>query len=143
MQAAEHRRRGWGRVGLPPSRAPVTTFLVGAITVVAVLLAGLGIASTLARRRIGLLHLAVAGVLEALLLVQAVLAVVAMAGGDTPPETATFAGYLAGVVLVPVAGSLWARTERTRWAGTVLAVAAAVVAVMVWRLLQLWEATGA
>jgi hypothetical protein len=118
----------------------VTTFLVVAITVVAVLLALLGLASTLARRRIGLVHLVVAGVLEVLLLVQAVLAVVALAGGDTPPETATFAGYLAGVVLVPVAGSLWARTERTRWAGTVMAVAGAVVAVMVWRLLQLWEA---
>jgi hypothetical protein len=121
----------------------VTTFLVVAITAVAVLLAGLGIASTLARRRIGLLHLVVAGVLEALLLAQAVLAVVAMAGGDTPPETATFAGYLAGVVLVPIAGTLWARNEQTRWAGTVLAVASAVVAVMIWRLLQLWEATGA
>ncbi|MFL6095645.1 MAG: hypothetical protein ACJ71Y_09370 [Blastococcus sp.] len=119
----------------------MTTFLVWAITAVAVLLAALGIASTLARRRIGLLHLCVAAVLELLLLVQAVLAVVAMADGDTPPETATFAGYLAGVVLVPVAGSLWARTERTRWAGTVIAVAAAVVAVMIWRLLQLWEAT--
>jgi hypothetical protein len=47
------------------------------------------------------------------------------------------------VVLVPVAGVLWARTEQTRWAGTVLAVAGAVVGVMVWRLLQLWEATGA
>ena len=119
----------------------MTTFLVWAITAVAVLLAALGIASTLARRRIGLLHLGVAAVLELLLLVQAVLAVVAMADGDTPPETATFAGYLAGVVLVPVAGSLWARTERTRWAGTVIAVAAAVVTVMIWRLLQLWEAT--
>ena len=117
--------------------------LVVAITVVAVALALLGLASTLARRRIGLVHLAVAAVLEALLLVQAGIAVVAMAGGDTPPETATFAGYLAGIVLVPVAGSLWARTEQTRWAGTVIAVAAAVVAVMVWRLLQLWEATGA
>jgi hypothetical protein len=113
---------------------------VWAITAVAVLLAVLGVASTLARRRIGLLHLGVAAVLELLLLVQAILAVVAMAGGDTPPEAATFAGYLAGVVLVPVAGSLWARTEQTRWAGTVIAVAAAVVAVMVWRLLQLWEA---
>jgi hypothetical protein len=120
----------------------VTTFLVGAITVVAVVLAVLGVASTLARRRIGLLHLAVAGVLEALLLVQSVLAVVALAGGDTPPETATFVGYLVGVVLVPVAGVLWARSEKTRWAGSVLAVAAAVVGVMVWRLLQLWEATG-
>jgi len=117
--------------------------LVVAITVVAVVLALLGIASTVARRRIGLLHLGVAAVLEVLLLVQAVLAVVAMAGGDTPPETATFAGYLAGIVLVPIAGSLWARTEQTRWAGTVIAVAAVVVAVMIWRLLQLWEATGA
>ena len=119
----------------------MTTFLVWAVTAVAVLLAVLGIVSTIARRRIGLVHLAVAGVLEALLLVQAGIALVAMAGGDTPPETATFAGYLAGIVLVPVAGSLWARTEQTRWAGTVIAVAAAVVAVMVWRLLQLWEAT--
>ena len=117
--------------------------LVVAITLVAVVLAVLGIASTIARRRIGLLHLGVAAVLEVLLLVQAVLAVVAMAGGNTPPETATFAGYLAGVVLVPVAGSLWARNEQTRWAGTVIAVAAAVVAVMIWRLLQLWEATHA
>jgi hypothetical protein len=114
--------------------------LVVAITVVAVALALLGLASTLARRRIGLLHLGVAAVLEVLLLVQAIVAVVAMAGGDTPTETATFSGYLAGIVLVPVAGSLWARTERTRWAGTVMAVAAAVVAVMIWRLLQLWEA---
>ena len=43
---------------------------------------------------------------------------------------------------MPVAGVLWSRNEPTRWAGTVLAVDALVVAVMVWRLLQLWEATG-
>ena len=121
----------------------MTTFLVWASTAVALLRAVLGIVSTLARRRIGLLHLGVAAVLEVLLLVQAVLAVVAMAGGNTPPETATFVGYLAGVVLVPVAGTLWASNEKTRWAGTVVAVAAAVVAVMAWRLLQLWEATRA
>jgi hypothetical protein len=117
--------------------------LVVAITVVAVVLAVLGVISTLARRRIGLAHLAVAGLLEVLLLVQAGIAVVALLGGERPPETATFLGYLAGVVLVPIAGVLWARTERTRWAGTVIAVAAAVVGVMIWRLLQLWEATGA
>jgi hypothetical protein len=120
----------------------VTPFLVVAITVVAVVLAVLGVLSTLARRRIGLLHLVVAGLLEALLLVQAALAVAALADGRRPPETATFVGYLVGVVLVPIAGVLWARTERTRWAGTVIAVAAAVVGVMIWRLLQLWEATG-
>jgi hypothetical protein len=121
----------------------VTTFLVGAITVVAVLLVLLGVASTVARRRIGLVHLVGAGLLEALLLVQAAVAVVEMAGGYAPEDTPTFLGYLVGVVLVPVAGVLWARTERTRWAGTVVAVAGAVVAVMAWRLLQLWEATRA
>ena len=42
-----------------------------------------------------------------------------------------------------VAGVLWARTEVTRWAGSVLAVAGASVGVMVWRLLELWEATSA
>lgn len=120
----------------------MTAFLVVAITAVAVALAVLGLLSTIARRRIGLLHVGVAGLLEALLLVQAAVAVVELVGGERPPETATFAGYLAGVVLVPIAGVLWARTERTRWAGTVIAVAAAVVGVMIWRLLQLWEATG-
>ena len=114
-----------------------------AITVVAALLVVVGIASTLARRRTGLVHLAVAALLEVLLLVQAAIAVAGLAGGERPPETATFVSYLASVVLVPVAGGLWARTERTRWAGTVLAVAGAVVAVMAWRLLQLWEAIDA
>ncbi len=116
--------------------------LVVVITVVAVLLVVAGVASTLARRRIGLVHLALAGVLEALLLVQTVIALAAL-DADTPADTPTFLGYLSGVVLIPVAGVLWARTEVTRWAGTVLAVAGASVGVMVWRLLELWEATGA
>jgi hypothetical protein len=121
----------------------VTAFLVGVITVVALLLAVLGAAATVAGRRIGLVHLAGAGLLEMLLLLQAGIAVAALTAGTRPADTPTFLSYLIGVLLVPVAGVLWARTERTRWAGSVLAVAALVVAVMVWRLLQLWEATGA
>jgi hypothetical protein len=121
----------------------VSTALAAAATAAAVLVAVLGLASTLARRRTGLVHLAAAGLLEALLLVQAGVAGAALAGGTRPPETATFLGYLAGVVLVPVAGVLWSRTEPSRWGGTVLAVSAAVAAVMVWRLVQLWEAGGA
>lgn len=116
--------------------------LVVAITVVAVLVVAVGVASTLARRRIGLVHLAGAAVLEVLLLVQAVVALVAM-DGDTPADAPTFLGYLAGIVLIPVAGVLWARGETSRWAGTVLAVAGAAVGVMAWRLLELWEATRA
>ncbi|MGY1811303.1 hypothetical protein [Blastococcus sp. SYSU D00820] len=116
--------------------------LVVAITVVSAVVTLAGLASTLARRRIGLVHLALAGLLEALLVLQAVLAGIALAGGTRPPETATFLGYLSGVLLLPVAGALWARTETSRWAGAVLAVPAAAVSVMIWRLLQLWEATG-
>jgi hypothetical protein len=121
----------------------VTPFLVSTITVAAVLVTVLGLLSTLARRRIGVVHLVAAGLLEALLLLQAALATASLVGGDRPEDTPTFLSYLVGVVLVPVAGVLWARAEQTRWAGSVLAVAGAVVGVMVWRLLQLWEATGA
>jgi hypothetical protein len=120
----------------------VTLPLVVASTVVAALLVAAGLASTLARRRVGLVHLVLAGVLEALLLVQAAVALARM-DEDTPADAPTFLGYLSGVVLIPVAGVLWARTEVTRWAGSVLAVAGASVGVMVWRLLELWEATGA
>ena len=121
----------------------MTQVLVVTISGVAVVLALLGGAATLASRRIGLVHLVGAGVLEAVLLVQAAVAVAALSNGERPVELATFLGYLVGVLLVPVAGVLWARTEPSRWAGTVIAVAAVVVAIMAWRLLQLWEARGA
>jgi hypothetical protein len=120
----------------------VIPVLVVAVTVVAAAVALLGLASTLARRRIGLLHLWGTALLEVLLLVQAVVAVVLLVRGTQPADTPTFLGYLAGIVLLPVAGGLWARSDPTRWAGTVLAVAAGAVGVMIWRLLQLWEATG-
>ena len=116
---------------------------VVAISVVALVLAGLGVAGTVAGRRIGQVHVAATGLLEAVLLVQAVVAVVALTGGHHPAELATFLSYLVAVLLVPVAGLLWARSEPTKWAGTVLAVAAVVAAVMGWRLLQLWQATRA
>jgi hypothetical protein len=121
----------------------VTTALVVAITVIGAVVAALGVAGTLAGRRIGLIHLLATGVLEAALLLQALLAVVALTQGHRPAELATFLSYLIAVLLVPVAGLLWARSEPTKWAGTVLAVAAAVAAVMGWRLLQLWQATRA
>jgi hypothetical protein len=117
--------------------------LVWSATAVGVVVALAGLASTLAHRRIGLVHLAGAVVLELLVVAQAVVAGIALTDGERPPDTATFLGYLGGVVLLPVAGVLWSRTEPSRWAGTVLAVASLVTVVMVWRLVQLWEAPGA
>jgi hypothetical protein len=119
----------------------VSTPLVVAISVVAVVLAALGALSTALRRRIGTAHLATTALLELLLVAQAVVATVALVGGHRPAELTTFLAYLVSVVLLPVAGLLWARTEPTRWAGTVLGVAALAVAVMAWRLLDLWGVT--
>jgi hypothetical protein len=133
---------GHARPPLPEVR-PVTTPLVIAISIVAVALALLGLAATLASRRIGLVHLVGAAVLEVVLLAQAAVAVVTLTRGYRPAELATFLAYLAGVLLVPIAGALLARTEPSRWAGTVIAVAGVVVAIMSWRLLQLWEAVRA
>ena len=120
----------------------MSTPLVVAISVVAVALAALGGLSTALRRRIGTAHLATTALLELLLVVQAVVVTVALVGGERPAELATFLAYLVSVVLLPVAGLLWARSEPTRWAGTVLGVAALAVAVMLWRLLDLWRVTG-
>lgn len=119
----------------------MTLLLVVVVTVLALVLAALGVASTVAGRRIGLVHVVAALVLEAALVVQTVVVVVALAGGHRPAELATFLSYLIAVLLIPGAGVLWARSEPTRWAGTVLAVAGTAVAVMDWRLLQLWQAT--
>lgn len=118
----------------------MSTALAWAVTAVALLLAAVGAVSTLAGRRMGLIHWIAVGLLEAVLLVQGVVAVVRLAGGHRVAETATFYGYLAGILLVPVIGAGWAWTERTKWAGAQLAVAGLAVAVMVWRLVQLWVA---
>lgn len=117
----------------------MTPALVWAATVVALVLAVLGGVSTVAGRRIGALHWIGGGVLEAVLIVQAVVAVIGLTSGHQLAETTTFFGYLAGVLVVPVIGLLWARSERTRWAGTQVAVAALATAVMVWRLVQVWN----
>jgi hypothetical protein len=121
----------------------VHVLLAAVVSGLAAVVTALGLGSTLARRRIGTLHLGVTGLLELVLVVQAVLAGVGLAGGHRVPETVTFVAYLAAVLLIPVAGALWARGEPTRWAGSVLAVAAVVTAIMVWRLVQLWGVAGA
>jgi hypothetical protein len=75
--------------------------------------------------------------------VQSAVGLVRIAAGYRPAETATTIGYLVAVLaLIPLAW-FWANTERTRWSGVVLAVAALSVLAMTLRLLQLWTPVAA
>ncbi|MTD14288.1 hypothetical protein GIS00_10045 [Nakamurella sp. YIM 132087] len=76
-------------------------------------------------------------VVEAGLLVQAVIALIRM-GGATLTEPVTFIAYTVGVLLPLPLGFQLARIERTRWGSLSLSFTAVVVAVMNLRLLQLW-----
>lgn len=76
---------------------------------------------------------------EALLLVQLVVAIVAPAFGNVPTgNPLEFYTYLvSAILLLPLAG-FWALVERTRWSTVILGVAALAVAIMVYRMLQIW-----
>ncbi|MGI3786551.1 MAG: hypothetical protein ACRYG2_37885 [Janthinobacterium lividum] len=97
-----------------------------------------GLLTAVLDRPPGKAQLLYAAGLELVVVVQSVVALVGLARGFRPAELATSIGYLIGiVVLLPVAW-LWANAERTRFSGVVLAVAAAAVAAMTFRLIVLW-----
>ena len=76
---------------------------------------------------------------ELLLLVQLVVALLAPLVGNEPTGSVLeFYTYLVGALLLPPAAVFWALLERSRWSTVVLGVAALSVAVMVYRMLQIW-----
>ncbi|MGV1033672.1 MAG: hypothetical protein ACOYBP_00415 [Microbacteriaceae bacterium] len=50
--------------------------------------------------------------------------------------------YLISVVLLPVAAAFWALIERSRWSTIVLGVAGVSVAIMIYRMWQIWTVQG-
>lgn len=76
---------------------------------------------------------------ELLLIVQLVIALIAPGVGNPPrgsvPE---FYVYLISALLIPPAAVFWALIERTRWSTVVLGVAGFAIAVMVFRMEQIW-----
>lgn len=78
-------------------------------------------------------------VVEVVLLAQVVIALVRVIGGSVLAEPVTFIAYSVGVLLALPLGFYLAREERTRWGSLCLCFTAVVVAVMVLRLLQLWQ----
>ncbi|MEI5582770.1 MULTISPECIES: hypothetical protein [unclassified Agromyces] len=93
----------------------------------------------LAKRVPNDLVLGVLALVELLLVVQVVVAVVAPGAGNPPTGSLLeFWVYLVSALLLPPAAAFWALLERGRWATVVCGVAALAVAVMVYRMLQIW-----
>lgn len=120
----------------------VTNALATPVIVVALLVAAYALVAALRNRAMDAGHLAGLGVLEVLLIVQAVAGFVKLSGGEGPDGPATFVGYLLASLLIPVAGAGWGLLERSRWGSAVLVVAGVAVAVMIVRMNQLWSGAG-
>ncbi len=91
-------------------------------------------------RAVVLNQLVGAAVVEALLLVEVVLAVVRALTGTPPGHAATFWGYAVTTLIVLPLAALWGFAERTRWSSVVLLLAAVTVAFIQLRMVQVWGA---
>lgn len=116
----------------------VLAWASGGLAVVLAVLAG---AATVRGRRLDDVQLVGAGVLEVLLVVQAVVGFVRHAG-TAREDGLLFLPYLLTAVLVMPLGVFWAVGERSRWGTGVLTLAAATEAVVVLRTWQIWVTGG-
>lgn len=81
---------------------------------------------------------------ELLLVVQLVVVLLGPAFGNLPTgDGLEFWVYLISALLVPPAAVLWGLLDRTRWSTIVLGVACLAIAVMVYRMGQIWFVQGA
>lgn len=82
-------------------------------------------------------------VVEVLLVGQLVVSLVAPAVGNTPTGDALeFGLYLGSAILLPVAATFWALVDRSKWSTVILGVANLAIAVMVYRMHQIWFVQG-
>lgn len=76
---------------------------------------------------------------ELLLIGQLVTAIVAPSFGNTPSGSALeFYLYLGSALLLPPVAIFWALVERNRWSTVVLGVVSLAVAVMIFRMHEIW-----
>ena len=81
---------------------------------------------------------ATAGV-EAGLLIQLLISIALVVSGQrAETDTLEFFGYLIVAIVVPLAAGFWGLAERTKYSMMVLGAAALTVAVMLYRMQQLW-----
>jgi len=114
----------------------LTTAIVSASVAAGLLCVVLGLAG----RRPNDLSLGAAALVEVLLVVQIVVAIAAPAVGNSPTGSALeFWVYLVTAALLPPLAVLWALLERgSRWSTVVIGVGCLAIAVMVYRMHQIW-----
>ena len=112
--------------------------LVLAISALALLLAVAALVLAAVDRLPPRAHLQGLLLLQALVLVQAVLALTRLGGWDGP--VGELLGYLAVAVLLVPGGMVLTVEERTRWGTAVLAAACLVLVVVLVRLQVVWDA---
>lgn len=76
---------------------------------------------------------------EVLLIAQVVVAAIAPFTGNAPTGDAVeFWVYLISAILIPPAAAFWALVDRNRWSTVIIGVASLSIAVMVYRMAQIW-----
>jgi len=116
---------------------PLAYLLFGLAAVVAVWAGAL----TVLNRRVDNPLFYAAAVVEVALVATMVGGFIALATTDRDVDGVTFSGYLLTIVLILPIGVAWGASEKTRWGTGVVVIAALVVMVLSWRLLQIWQGT--
>jgi len=118
----------------------VIDWLTTALVIVAVAAGALCVVLGLAGRKPSDLSLGSAALVELLLIVQVVVAIAAPAFGNTPTGSGLeFWVYLVTAALLVPLAVLWSLLERgSRWSTVVIGVAFLAIAVMVYRMHQIW-----
>jgi len=112
-----------------------TIVLVGVSALAGLLCVALGLAG---RKPADLTVLSLVMV-EVLVLVQIVMALIAPAAGNPPTGSPLeFWLYLVTAAVIPPLAILWALTDRSRWSTVVLGVGSLAIAVMTYRMHQIW-----
>lgn len=107
--------------------------------VVAVLAGVLGVVLGLAGKRPNDYILGALALVELLIIAQVVTAIIAPAVGNPPTGSLLeFWIYLGTAVFMPPLAVIWALVDRSRWSTVVLGVAGLAIAIMTYRMHQIW-----
>jgi hypothetical protein len=117
----------------------VIDWLTTVIVVVAIAAGLLCLVLGLAGRGPADLTLGATVLVELLLVVQVAVSLLSPLFGNTPTGSGLeFWTYLVSAALIPPLAAGWALIERNRWSTVVLGVACLAIAVMVYRMYQIW-----